>query len=77
MTFETLYERALDDVVRETHRRLFHGEAAVDMRALRSTVAARTRRLLVRWTAEGNTGQHHTDEDSGRGRQLWKPLSGR
>lgn len=46
VTFETLYERALTDIVREEHKRLYHGSSAVDLPAFRSAVAARTRAFL-------------------------------
>ena len=46
VTFERLYERALTDIVREEHRRLYHGSASVDLPAFRSAVAARTRAFL-------------------------------
>jgi len=46
VTFETLYERALEDVVREEHKRLYHGATSVDMSAFRSEVAALTRKFL-------------------------------
>lgn len=46
VTFETLYERTLEDIVREEHKRLYHGDASVDMAAFRSEVAALTRAFL-------------------------------
>ncbi|PSP83987.1 hypothetical protein BRC83_06215 [Halobacteriales archaeon QS_1_68_17] len=46
VTVDALFERALADVVREEHKQLFHGDSAVDMRAFRSAVAARTREFL-------------------------------
>jgi hypothetical protein len=46
VTVETLYERALEDVLREKHRRLQHGEEPVDMGRFRSEVAALTRAFL-------------------------------
>ena len=46
VTFETLYERALTDIVREEHKRLYHGSSSVDLQAFRSAVAARTRAFL-------------------------------
>lgn len=46
VTFETLYERVLEDIVREEHKRLFHGSDPVDMREFRSEVAKLTRAYL-------------------------------
>lgn len=46
VTFETLYDRAMVDVVREEHKRLSQGSSSVDMSAFRSAVAARTRAFL-------------------------------
>jgi hypothetical protein len=44
--FDRVYERVLEDVVREEHKRLFHGDRSVDMRAFRSAIAERVRRYL-------------------------------
>ena len=46
VTFETLYERVLEDIVREEHNRLYHADEPVDMRTFRSEVSALTRRFL-------------------------------
>ncbi|WP_424002674.1 RNA ligase family protein [Haloarcula salina] len=46
VTVETLYERTLEDIVREEHKRLYHGTDTIDMGALRSEVAALTRVFL-------------------------------
>jgi hypothetical protein len=46
VTFEGLYEHALDDIVREEHKQLYHGDTDVDMQAFRSEVAALTRKFL-------------------------------
>lgn len=46
VTFETLYERVLEEIIREEHKRLYHADDPVDMRAFRSEVSARTRRFL-------------------------------
>jgi hypothetical protein len=46
VTFERLYDRAVVDIVREKHRRLYHGASSVDMAAFRSAVAARARTFL-------------------------------
>lgn len=47
VTLETLFERAFEDIVREEHGRLFHADTALDRRAFRSAVAARTRQFLA------------------------------
>jgi ATP-dependent RNA circularization protein (DNA/RNA ligase family) len=44
--FDRVYERVLEDVIREEHKRLFHGDRSLDERTFRSTVAARVRRGL-------------------------------
>ena len=46
MTFDTLYERALEDIVREEHKQLHHGETDVNMQVFRSEVAALTQKFL-------------------------------
>jgi ATP-dependent RNA circularization protein (DNA/RNA ligase family) len=46
VTFDRLYERVLEDIVREEHKRLFHGSDPVDMSEFRSVVAALTRAYL-------------------------------
>ena len=46
VTVEMLYERTLEDIVREEHKRLYHGSDLVDMQAFRSEVAALTRAFL-------------------------------
>ncbi|WP_336337145.1 RNA ligase family protein [Haloarcula brevis] len=46
VTVETLYERTLEDIVREEHRRLYHGSDPVDMGTFRSEVAALVRAFL-------------------------------
>ena len=50
VTVERLYERVLEDVVREAHSQLFHGTADVDMAAFRDEIATRTRRFLDEYT---------------------------
>ncbi|PSP27983.1 hypothetical protein BRC65_03570 [Halobacteriales archaeon QH_2_65_14] len=45
VTFETLYERTLEHIVRERHGQL-HGDEEVDMKAFRSEVAALAREFL-------------------------------
>jgi len=46
VTFERLYDRVLEDIVREEHKRLFHGSDPIDVSAFRSEVAALTRDYL-------------------------------
>jgi hypothetical protein len=46
VTFDNLYERALEDIVREEHKQLHHGGTNVDMQVFRSEVAALTRVFL-------------------------------
>jgi hypothetical protein len=46
VTFERLFERVVEDVVREEHKRLYHGDEPVDLGAFRSEVAALTRAYL-------------------------------
>jgi hypothetical protein len=46
VTFDRLYERALEDIVREEHKQLHHGDTNVDMQVFRSEVAALTREFL-------------------------------
>jgi len=46
VTFDRLYALALEDIVREEHKRLFHGSDPIDMSAFRSEVAALTRAYL-------------------------------
>lgn len=45
-TFDRLYERALEDIVREEHKQLYHGDTDMEMQAFRSEVAALTREFL-------------------------------
>jgi len=45
-TFDRLYDRVLEDIVREEHKRLFHGSDLIDMSEFRSEVAALTREYL-------------------------------
>lgn len=46
VTFERLYDRVLEDIVREEHKRLHHGDSSVDMSAFRSEVGKLTRQFL-------------------------------
>ncbi|SER40797.1 RNA ligase family protein [Natrinema salaciae] len=46
VTFETLYERVLEDIVREEHKRLYHGDTSVDTKTFRSEVGALTQQFL-------------------------------
>lgn len=55
VTFQRLYERTLEDVVREEHKRLFHGERTVDMGEFRSELARLTREFLADY--EGADGK--------------------
>jgi ATP-dependent RNA circularization protein (DNA/RNA ligase family) len=55
VTFQPFYEQVLEDIVREEHRRLYHGEQSVDTSELRSEVAARTRAFLNDRRDQGET----------------------
>jgi len=46
VTFERLFERVVEDIVREEHKQLYHGDEPVDMGAFRSEIAALTRAFL-------------------------------
>ena len=46
VTFQPLYEQVLEDIVREEHKQLYHGDRSVDMSEFRSEVAARTRTFI-------------------------------
>jgi hypothetical protein len=46
VTFEALYKRVLEDIVREEHKQIYHREDAVDLDVFREAVAERTRRFL-------------------------------
>jgi hypothetical protein len=46
VTVETLYDRTIEDIVREEHKRLYYGSDPVDMGTFRSEVAALTRTFL-------------------------------
>jgi ATP-dependent RNA circularization protein (DNA/RNA ligase family) len=46
VTFQPLYEQVLEDIVREEHKQLYHGDRSVDMSEFRSEVAARTRAFI-------------------------------
>lgn len=50
VTFEALYERVLEDIVREEHKQLYHGSETVDMVEFRSELAAQTRVFLDEYT---------------------------
>jgi hypothetical protein len=45
-TFETLYERVLEDIIREEHKQLYHGATTLEMDSFRSEVAALTREFV-------------------------------
>ncbi len=47
VTFETMYDRVFESIVREAHARLFDGSTDVDRQAFRSEVAARTRAFVA------------------------------
>ena len=46
INFDALYDRVLEDILREEHKRLYHGSQEIDMSAFRSEVAARTQAFL-------------------------------
>lgn len=46
VTFDALYERTLEDVVREEHKQLFHGQSDVDMGEFRSEVGKLVRQFV-------------------------------
>ncbi|WP_340097958.1 RNA ligase family protein [Salinibaculum salinum] len=46
VTFETLYDRVLEDIIREEHKQLYHGTSTVEMDIFRSEVAALTRKFV-------------------------------
>jgi hypothetical protein len=46
VTFDAVYERVVEDVVREEHKQLFHGERSIDVGTFRSEIAAQTRQFL-------------------------------
>lgn len=47
ITFDAVYDRLVEDIVREEHKELYHAEMTVDMREFRSEVAAHTRKYLA------------------------------
>ena len=46
VSFESLYDRTIEDIFREKRRRLFHSGSTVDVAEFRSAVAARTQRFV-------------------------------
>jgi hypothetical protein len=46
VTFDALYDRVLEDIVRQEHPRLYHDTDPVDMRAFRSAVATRLQAFI-------------------------------
>ncbi len=46
VTFDALFDRVLEDIVREKHKQLYHSSQPVDMRVFRSEVAALTQEFL-------------------------------
>ncbi|WP_207587901.1 RNA ligase family protein [Halomontanus rarus] len=47
VTVDRLSERAFEDIVREEHKQLFHGDRSVDAQALRSEVASLASRFVA------------------------------
>ncbi|QLD88175.1 hypothetical protein HWV07_03645 [Natronomonas salina] len=47
VTFESLFDRAFESILRETHARLDHGQTTLDVGEFRSAVAARCRAWLA------------------------------
>lgn len=52
VTFEILYERVLEDIIREEHKQLYHGEGSLEMGTFRSEVGALTREFLEEWRGD-------------------------
>lgn len=52
VTFEILYERVLEDIVREEHKQLYHVDGSLEMGAFRSEVGALTREFLEEWRGD-------------------------
>ncbi|QIO24236.1 RNA ligase family protein [Haloarcula sp. JP-L23] len=52
VTFDALYHRVLEAIIREEYSRLYHGRSNVDMGAFRSAVAVLTRAFLDDRTAD-------------------------
>lgn len=46
VSFDALYERVLEDIIREEHERLFDGDPSVDRSDVRSALGTRTQRFL-------------------------------
>ncbi len=46
VSFDSLYERTLEDILRQKHRRLLHSGSSLELSEFRSAVAARTQRFL-------------------------------
>lgn len=46
VTFDALYDRVVEDIVREEHKQLFDGDGDFDFKAFRSEVAALTSRYI-------------------------------
>lgn len=49
ITVDAVYERAVEGVIREHHRQLFHGASDVDMGELHSEIAALVQNFLNEW----------------------------
>ena len=46
VSFDALYDRVIEDILREEHKRLYHGSQEIDLSTFRSEVAARTQAFL-------------------------------
>jgi ATP-dependent RNA circularization protein (DNA/RNA ligase family) len=53
VTFDAVYDRTLEDIIREEHKQLYYGNTNVDMKEFRSEVAALTRRFLESRVSDG------------------------
>lgn len=49
VTFDALFDRVLEDVVREEHKQLYHGTDSVDVDRFRSAVVRLTREFVDDW----------------------------
>lgn len=57
VSFETLYERMLEDIAREEHKRLFHDDSPVDLSAFRSALSEQTQRFLSKSSDRNETAE--------------------
>jgi hypothetical protein len=53
VTFDAVYDRILEDIIREEHKQLYYGNTNVDMKVFRSEVAALTRQFLESRVSDG------------------------